>query len=136
MEFFSSIYHPSIGILILRAGLAVIFWLHGVMKAQFRNMQPSEQLTAGALRSLRILSYVEPLGAIAILLGLLTQLTALCFAIVMFLAIPLKRKMKMPFLAIGTSGGWEFELIVLLAAASVVLLGPGRISLDHLLFGI
>ena len=39
-------------------------------------------------------------------------------------------------MAKGSAGGCEFELLLLVASLSVVLLGPGRISLDHLLFGI
>ncbi len=136
MHFFMTLHHTSIALLIQRSCVGLIFWVHGMMKVPMRKMQPSEQLPASALRTLKTLSIAEPLGAIAIVLGLLTQLTAFCFVIVMVGAIRYKRRTKMPFLAKGSAGGWEFELLLLVASFSIILLGPGRISLDHLLFGI
>lgn len=136
MHFFNMLHQTRLALLIQRICVGMIFWVHGVMKAPLRKIKPSEQLPASSLRILKILSISEPLGAIAIALGLLTQLTAFCFVLVMIGAIRYKRKTKMPFMAKGSAGGWEFELLLLVASLSVVLLGPGRISLDHLLFGI
>jgi len=101
-----------------------------------RKMQPSEHLPASALKNLKMLSIAEPLGGIAITFGLLTQLTAFCFVLVMIGAIRYKRKQKCLSRRRAQPVGWEFELLLLVASLSVVLLGPGRISLDHLLFGI
>ncbi len=136
MHFIMSLHHYSVALFLQRLCVGLIFWAHGMMKAPMRKMQPSEQLPASALRNLKMLSIAEPLGAIAIALGLLTQLTAFCFVLVMIGAIRYKRKTKMPFMASGSAGGWEFELLLLAASLSIVLMGPGRISIDHLLFGI
>jgi putative oxidoreductase len=136
MHFFVSLHHYSAALFLQRLCVGLIFWAHGMMKAPMRKMQPSEQLPASALRNLKMLSVAEPLGAIAIAIGLLTQLTAFCFVLVMIGAIGYKRKTRMPFMAKGSAGGWEFELLLLVSSLSIVLMGPGRISLDHLLFGI
>ncbi len=136
MHFFITLHHTSVALLIQRLVVAGIFWAHGMMKAPMRKMQPSEQLPASALRNLKMLSITEPLGAIAMVFGFLTQITAFCFVLAMIFAIQYKRKVKVPFMAKGSAGGWEFELLLLVASLSIILCGPGRISLDHLFFGI
>ena len=124
------------GLLALRVGLAAIFWAHGTRKRPMWKMQPSEQLPSGMLKILRLLSIAEPLGAVAALLGLLTQVAALGFAFVMVNAIMLKiRKMKQPFVNPDMSPGWEFEFIILAAAIALLFLGAGRFSFDRVIFG-
>lgn len=122
------------GLLALRIGVGVIFLVHGNQKRAMWKMQPSAQLPAGTLSILKILSVAEPLGGLATIVGLLTQLAALGFIAVMLGAIRLKTvQMHKGF---SGEGGWEFELLLLVGAIALLYLGAGKFSLDHLLLGL
>jgi uncharacterized membrane protein YphA (DoxX/SURF4 family) len=126
--------YSDVGNLILRLGLAAIFWTHGRAKKGTWKMQPSEQMPAPMLKIMRLLSVCEPLGAIAMVLGFLTQPAALGFAVIMLGAINMKRKMmKVPFVFPDMKAGWEFDFINLAAALALIFLGPGAYSLDRIL---
>ncbi len=77
----------DVALLLLRAGLGAIFIVHGREKRKFWKMQPSAQLPAGLLRTLRFLSIAEPAGGLAVLVGFLTQPAALGLALVMLGAL-------------------------------------------------
>lgn len=114
--------------LILRLVLAAVFIVHGYPKlfTQFAE-------TAGFFESIGIrpakfwvfvVGIVEVLGGILLLAGLFTQAVALLVAVEMSVAI-----WKVKFRQ-GFSGGYEFDLALLAMAVSLMLLGPGKFSLD------
>ncbi|HVH66708.1 MAG TPA: DoxX family protein [Gemmatimonadales bacterium] len=122
------------GLLALRLGVGVIFWVHGSQKRAMWKMQPSAQLPAGMLSILRMLSIAEPLGALATIFGLLTQLAAVGFILDMLGAIRLKAtQLHKGFTG---EGGWEFEFLLLVGAIALLFLGAGKFALDRLLLGI
>jgi putative oxidoreductase len=122
------------GLLVLRVGVGVTFLVHGIQKRAMWKMQPSAQMPAGLLSILRLLSIAEPLGGVAVITGLLTQLAAAGFVIVMLGAINLKsRQLHKGFTG---DGGWEFDYVLLSAAVALLILGAGRISLDRVLLGL
>jgi putative oxidoreductase len=122
------------GLLVLRVGLGVTFLVHGIQKRAMWKMQPSAQMPAGLLSILRLLSIAEPLGGVAVITGLLTQLAAAGFVIVMLGAINLKaRQLHKSFTG---DGGWELDYALLTAAVALLILGAGRISLDRVLLGL
>lgn len=124
----------NVGILILRIGITVSFLYHGIDKIKMWKMEPSEEMPASMLKQLRLLSVVEPLGAVAVLFGFLTQLAALGFVIIMIGAMNLKiNQMKKSF---AEPGGWELDVILLAGCLALILTGPGTISLDYLLWAI
>ncbi len=135
MGFFAHLHQlGDWALVVLRIGVGAIFLIHGRQKQAMWKMQPSLQMPASLLSLLKTLSIAEPLGALAVLSGLLTQLAAAGFCVVMLGAIRLKAvQMHKGF---GGEGGWEFEFIILIAALALVLLGAGRFALDRLLFGI
>ena len=135
MGFFAHLHQLSDWALVaLRLGVGAIFLVHGTQKRAMWKMQPSAQMPASLLSLLKALSIAEPLGALAVLTGLLTQLAAAGFCLVMLSAIRLKvARMHKGF---SGDGGWEFEYIILIAALALVLMGAGRFALDRLLFGI
>ncbi len=136
MEFFSRFHQANdVGLLFLRIALGMIFWAHGRYKKGTWKMQPSEQMPAPFLAVVRTLSIAEPLGAIAVVLGLLTQAAAIGFCLVMFGALSSKKKQNIAFLAENTTG-WELDLLVLASSVMLVVSGAGQYSLDRLFFGI
>lgn len=119
-----------LGPVFLRIGLAVVFMAHGYPKlfkkenflgtAQFFesiNIKPGKFWVI-------VVGVVEFFGGILLIVGLFTQLVALLLAVDMLVAI-LKVNFKK-----GLVGGYEFELILLLSALVLVVLGAGVFSLD------
>jgi len=135
MRFFANLHQLSDwGLLTLRVGVGMSFWVHGTAKRAMWKMAPSPQMPAGLLSTLRLLSIVEPLGAVAAFAGFLMQTAAAGFVIIMLGAIQLKAvQMHRKF---GVDGGWELDFVLLTAALALVFQGAGAISLDRLLFGL
>jgi putative oxidoreductase len=128
----------DLGLIVLRIALAVIFWVHGVEKWTIWKEQHSQKIPAAKIREKKILSVVEPLGAVALLAGFLTQFAAIGLAIIMVGAIRLKAVIKRePFSDPKThKTGWEYNFILLAATVFLFLSGAGSLSIDHYLFGI
>lgn len=123
----------DLALLVLRCAVAAIFWVHGRSKAGMWKMQPTPQMPAGMIGLMRTLSIAEPLGALAMLAGLLSQLAAVGFILVMCGAIYMKRKSwKTPFMS-QTTTGWELDLLVLASSLTLLILGPGAYSLQAFL---
>lgn len=126
--------NASLGLLILRviagAGLAQ----HGWPKIQHAfNWMGADASVPGFLQALAALA--EFGGGLALIVGLLTPLAALGIACTMATAIAMVHLAAGdPF--VNVTGGRSYELAALyLGVALLVLLaGPGRFSLDALLF--
>lgn len=134
MTFFSKLTRFSDwGLLVLRLGIAVVFFAHGMLKWGLWGMEPSEQLPAGMLTILMILSLAEPLGAIAMVVGYLTPVAAIGMGVLMLGVINMKiNDMGVGFIA-GQTTGWEMDFILLCAAVCILFTGPGKISLEKYL---
>jgi putative oxidoreductase len=132
MGFFTGLHDLSDWALFaLRLGVGASFLAHGIQKSAMWKMQPSAQLPAGMLSILRLLSIVEPLGAVGVLVGFLTQPAAAGLAIIMLGAIRLKAvQMHRGFTG---DGGWELDFMLLAAAVALFISGAGRLSLDRVL---
>src|SRR2546426_12481581 len=135
MRFLANLHHLSDwGLLVLRIGVGVSFWVHGTAKRAMWKMAPSPQMPASFLSTLRLLSIVEPLGAAAAFAGFLMQPAAAGFVIIMIGAIRLKAvQMHRGF---SGDGGWGLDFVLFTAALALVFLGVGAVSLDRLLFGL
>ena len=113
---------------ILRVVLGLVFVVHGYPKL-FGGVSQ----TAGWLDSIGIkpgkfwafvIGAVEFFGGIALILGFATQIAAALIAINMLVAI-WKVKFKMGFV-----NGYEFDLVLLIVALSLVLTGAGAFAID------
>jgi len=124
----------DIGLFLLRLTLGVIFWTHGMMKRPMWKVHPSDQLPKQLLFTIRTLSIAEPLGAVAITLGILSPVPLVGFILVMIGALSIHRKMNVTFIS-QTTTGWEIDLIVLLISLSLLFTGPGLFSIDHFIHG-
>lgn len=126
---FSSLHrHSDWGLLALRLAIGVIFLYHGLTKWQMDAASPI----------MTILKFAEPIGGLALILGVLTQLAALGFVIIMLGAIYMKASGfgQQPLDILGSfagQGGWEFDLVLLAGCVAVFLSGAGRMSLDALM---
>jgi putative oxidoreductase len=137
MGFFLSLHQFSdFALLAPRIALGTIFLVHGTHKRGLWKMQPSAQMPAGVLNTLRFLSIAEPAAGLAVLFGFLTQLAALGLVFVMlgairFLITQVHRKFTGENVA-----GWEFEFVLLIVALVLVIMGGGKYALDRVVFGI
>lgn len=123
------------GLVAIRIAVGTIFLAHGTMKRGMWKMQPSPQMSAGMISTMRFLSVVEPLGGIAVLAGFLTQWAAIGLGIIMIGAIKMKvLKWNAPFAATDKNG-WELDLLILTACIMLLVAGAGSLSLDRVLFG-
>lgn len=124
----------SIGLLCLRLVMGTAFILHGWPKIQhpFDWMGPEASVPA----IFQMLAAVaEFFGGMALIVGLLTRIASLGIMANMIVAIGMVHLPHGdPF--VGKPGGHSYELAAIYLACAIlfVLLGPGRYSLDGLLF--
>ena len=126
------------GLLLIRVVLGGIMAAHGAQKLFGWFGGPGLAGTAGWLESMRlkparVYAAVNGLaefgGGLLLVLGLLTPLGAAAIAGVMFVAI-VTVHWKNGFF--NSSGGYEFNLLIVTAALGLAISGPGEISIDHL----
>lgn len=128
---FSSLHrHGDWGLLVLRLSLGAVFLYHGMAKWQMGDLSPI----------MTILKYAEPLGGVALILGVLTQLAGLGLGIIMLGAIYMKATGfgQQAFDLLGTFAvqggtGWEFDLVLFAGSLVLFLMGAGSVSVDRLL---
>lgn len=113
--------YAHIAPLLLRLALGAVFIVHGVQKfmglagmAQFFGSVGIPAPTAMVL----IIATIETVGGALVLLGLATRIAAAALALVMLGAM-ITVKFSMGFV-----NGWEFDLVLLAGALSLVLSGP------------
>ncbi len=122
-----SIY-DSIGLLVLRVGLAgLMLYNHGLDKLLHFNEKAEkfpDPIGLGTVPSLGLTTFAEFFCSLAIILGYFTRWAAIPQVINMAVAFavvhgpqPLKEK--------------ELPLLFLLGFVSILILGPGRYSLDN-----
>lgn len=118
----------DVGKLVLRITIAGLMLFHGVAKLTGGIDGIKQTVTGAGLPE--ILAYGVYVGEVVapllMILGLLTRISGVIFAFNMFMAIMLSHRSEI--FSVGQFGGWKIELqmLYLLGAVSVVLLGPGR----------
>jgi putative oxidoreductase len=123
------------GLLALRLAIGAIFIVHGWPKVTgARGMAAA--MGGGEAKPVMVGGFtlqgiVEVGGGILMILGVLTQLVAVAFAIIMIGAIFLKNtRMKTGFMSQQTTG-WEFDLVLLAGNILLFLTGPGEIAIQN-----
>jgi putative oxidoreductase len=127
------------GLLLVRVVLGAIMAAHGAQKLFGWFGGHGLAGTAGWLESMgfkpaRLHATVNGLaefgGGMLLALGLLTPLGAAAAAGVMFVAIATVHWSNGFF---NSSGGYEFNLLIVAASIGLTTTGPGEISIDHLI---
>jgi putative oxidoreductase len=121
----------SIALLLLRLVVGVAFVLHGLPKIQ----NPFGWAKDGFPPFLQALAALSEFGGgLALIVGLLTPLAMFGLLCTMLVAAWTHASQGAPWVG---AGGPSYELAALYAviALAFVLIGPGRFSLDALLFG-
>lgn len=127
-------FYNDWGLLALRLVIAAIFLVHGTSKLKTWKTSVSAEMPRGMLTLMRILSIVEPLGALAMATGFFVQIAAVALMIVMAGAMYFKifkwnRKFTGP-------DSWELDLLLFAANLLILLSGAGRFSLEWMYFGL
>ncbi len=125
----------SAGVLLLRlvAGWAFILHGYGKIRDPFGWMGP-EAAVPGVFQALAAVS--EFGGGFAWMLGLLTPLASLGLACTMTVAVWMHvTVLHDPFVALRGGRSYELAGVYLCVAVLLLLAGPGRFSLDRVVFG-
>ena len=115
----------TFGPLPLRIVAGIAFILHGLPKLS--NIAGTQSFfgSAGLPPELAIpIALLEVIGGIFLLIGFLTRITAAFFIIEMIGVIFAVKVSK------GFVGGYELELLLIAISISLLLTGPGRISIE------
>ena len=130
-------YAIDTGLLILRVCLGLTMAAHGYNKFFGGGRIPG---TAGWFDSIgmkpgmlhaRIAASTEILAGLGLAVGLLTPVPAAGFVALMLVAAWTVHRNNGFFIV---KEGWEYNLVLAVAAVAVATIGAGRFSLDHLLF--
>ncbi|HZX60925.1 MAG TPA: DoxX family protein [Candidatus Methylomirabilis sp.] len=123
-------------LLLIRIICGYAFVLIGWGKIQHpRNWMGDESSVPGILQALAAIS--EFGGGIALIIGLLTRLGAFGIGCTMVGAIIMHRfVMGDPFVNLTGGSSYQLAVVYLLIALLLVILGPGRFSLDRRIFGV
>ena len=112
----------------IRAALGVTFLVHSIKK-----FDPSWQgwlVDVGVPPELQIpIALAEFIGGILLIVGVLTRITGVIFSIILLGAIFHIRGIEEFFIS---KGGFEWDLIMLAVALTIIAAGPGKISISHI----
>lgn len=135
--------YPSWSHLVVRVALGVVFFAHGAQKtfgwfggrglsatiAGFRQMNIPPAATA-------IAAFTECFGGLALIAGFLARPAALGLVVVMLMAIAKVHAQHGFFLNFamtpGKGHGYEFNLVLIAMALSILIGGAGVFSIDRL----
>ena len=112
----------------IRASIGAIFIIHSLKK-----FDPSWQewlMSIGMPPEMQLpIALAEFIGGILLIIGVLTRVTGSVFAVILLGAIFHIRWENGFFVS---QGGWEWDLVMLAAVLAIIVAGPGRISISHL----
>ena len=128
--FIESLQYSNIGLFFLRFIIGVIFLVHAMPKFKHPKAMAEGMGMAGMSLMVIILGFVETIAALYLIFGFYTQLGALLLISIMIGAITMKiAKWNVPFSS-KTGTGWEFDLILLAASLTIILVGGGTIGIQ------
>jgi putative oxidoreductase len=122
------------GLLALRIAVGAVFIVHGWPKITgargMAAVMGGGEAKPAMVGMVTVQGLVETGGGVLLILGVLTQLVALAFGIIMIGAIALKMtQWRTGFMSQQTTG-WEFDLVLLAASILLFFTGPGTIAIQ------
>ncbi len=112
----------------IRAAMGTIFIVHSLKK--FDPGFQEGMVNMGLPPEMQLpLALAEFIGGICLVVGVLTRVAASIMAVILLGAIFNIRWENGFFIS---DGGWEWDLIMLAAVLTIIVAGPGRISISHL----
>jgi putative oxidoreductase len=114
--------NQNLALIILRIVIAALFFVAAYYKIPFWKGE-TLGMSAGMVNLMKFLSIVEPLGALAVLIGFLTRWAALGLAIILLGAIYVTKITYHTGFVTPAGPGWNFPLTAF--ACCVVLMGFG-----------
>ncbi|MFW0792666.1 DoxX family protein [Gordonia sp. CPCC 205515] len=140
LDFGLLLLRVAVGLIALAHGTQKLFgWWNGPRLSGFEDFlanspNPAIGFHADAVKPLAIVGALsETLGGLMLVIGLFTPIAASAVLGVMLVAAAFKSTVAggVWFFATGQNGaGIEYELLLAVCAAAIILTGPGRISLD------
>jgi putative oxidoreductase len=119
----------NVSLLLMRIILAGIFINAGYAKIMMWST-PMEGMSSAMVLLMKFLAIAEPIGGLALLIGLWTRSAALCLAIIMAGANYFVYSMGAPLFT-GLQGiGLDYTLLLFASCLMVAAFGPGRWSVD------
>lgn len=115
--------------LIVRLVTAAVF-LYAAYAKWFIWSGTPEGMAVWLVGVLKLLTIVEPLGALALVFGFLTRWAAGGLAVIMAGAIFIMQFMMGVGFTTPAGAGWNFPLVVLVGCLVLIAFGPGRWSID------
>jgi len=128
-------HRGSIAVLLLRLVAGMAFLFHGWPKIQnpMHWLDKAPNPPPGFLQALAAVA--EFGGGIGLILGLLTPLCCAGIACTMGYAIFTHVSRGDPFVSKTGGGSYELAVVYLVISLAILLLGPGRYSVDQRLLG-
>jgi len=112
----------------IRASIGAIFIIHSLKK-----FDPSWQewlISIGIPPEMQLpIALAEFIGGICLIAGVLTRIAGSIFAVIILGAIFHIRWENGFFVS---DGGWEWDLVMLSVVLVIIVAGPGRVSISHL----
>ena len=112
----------------LRASIGVVFIVHSLKK--FDPAWQEWLITIGLPPEMQLpIALAEFIGGVLLVVGVLTRISAAVFSVILLGAI-FHIRWENGFLI--SQGGWEWDLVMLAVTLSIIVAGPGRVSI-HIL---
>jgi len=112
----------------LRASIGVVFIVHSLKK--FDPAWQEWLITIGLPPEMQLpIALAEFIGGVLLVVGVLTRISAAVFSVILLGAI-FHIRWENGFLI--SQGGWEWDLVMLAVTLSIIVAGPGRVSIAHL----
>ncbi len=113
----------------ISASIGIIFIIHSLKK--FDPSWQESLINMGLPPELQMpIALAEFIGGILLVIGVLTRITGAVFSVILLGAIFHVRWENGFFVS---KGGWEWDLVMLAAVLAVIVVGPGRVSVSHIL---
>ena len=120
------LYEKNLGLLLIRVGTGLVFFMHGIMKLQSIDMVNKMFTHMGLPAPIGVLiACLETVGGAMLVAGVFTRVAALLLGVEMLVAI---------FLTGGPNAGWqqhELEALLMAVSFGLVYTGSGKFSIWH-----